>query len=249
MNMRIPITDTTRVLVLTGAGVSAESGIKTFRDSGGLWEGHDVERVASPRGFFDDPLLVWRFYSERRASLVGVTPNAGHRALVELEARLGDRFLLVTQNIDGLHAAAGSQRLVEMHGNICRSRCTVCTRAAFADATAYALGVAPVCGECKARGDFGVLRPDVVWFGEPIPPGVLDRIESFITSAGDQLVFLAVGTSGVVYPAASLVDVAKRVGGTSWLVNLESPANVDGFDHVVLGPSGRELPELLATPI
>ena len=150
--MRISVEPTTHVLVLTGAGISAESGVKTFRDAGGLWEGHDVQRVASPRGFFDDPLLVWRFYSERRASLVGVTPNAGHRALVELEARLGDRFLLVTQNVDGLHAAAGSERLVEMHGNICRSRCTECARPAFADATAYRAGLVPMCGQCKARG-------------------------------------------------------------------------------------------------
>jgi NAD-dependent deacetylase len=243
--MRPSIDNTTHVLVLTGAGISAESGVKTFRDADGLWEGHDVQQVASPRGFFDDPLLVWRFYSERRAALAGVTPNPGHHALVELEQRLGDRFLLVTQNVDGLHAAAGSQRLVEMHGNICRSRCTGCARPAFADATAYKAGVAPMCGQCKGRGDDHVLRPDVVWFGEAIPPGVLDRIEAFVTAAGKRLVFLAVGTSGLVYPAASLVDVAKRVGGTSWLVNLESPANVDGFDHVVLGPAGRELPALL----
>lgn len=122
----LTIDDATHVLVLTGAGISAESGIPTFRDSGGLWEGHDVRVVATPAGFADDPLLVWRFYSERRAAADGVVPNAGHCALVALERRLGDRFLLVTQNIDGLHRAAGSERVIELHGDLMRSRCSAC---------------------------------------------------------------------------------------------------------------------------
>src|SRR5688572_25412777 len=123
--LNLPITDDTRVLVLTGAGISAESGVPTFRDAGGLWEGHDVREVATPAGFARDPLLVWRFYSERRANMNGIAPNDGHRALVELERRLGDRFLLVTQNIDGLHRAAGSERVIDLHGDLMRSRCTV----------------------------------------------------------------------------------------------------------------------------
>lgn len=229
------------VLVLTGAGISAESGVPTFRDSNGLWEGHDVTKVASPEGFAEDPLLVWSFYSQRRANLDGIVPNAGHRALVALEQQLGDRFLLATQNVDGLHTAAGSERVVEMHGAIMRSRCSRCDREPFADTTAYKPKVAPMCGRCKA-----LLRPDITWFGEQLPPGALDRIEAFASRAGKRLVFIAIGTSGAVYPAAGLVDAVKRLGGTSWLVNLEPPANASSFDHIVLGPAARELPALFA---
>jgi NAD-dependent deacetylase len=244
--MRITIDDSTRVLVLTGAGISAESGVPTFRDAGGLWEGHDVTAVASPDGFARDPLLVWRFYSQRRAAMEGIEPNAAHRALVDLERRLGDRFLLATQNVDGLHAMAGSGRMVEMHGGLMRSRCTRCDRPPFADTTAYRPNVAPLCGQCQGRGIDALLRPDIVWFGEMLPEGALDRIEAFVREAGKRLVFVAIGTSGLVYPAAGLVDATKRIGGTSWLVNLEAPANVSLFDHVVLGPAARELPALLA---
>lgn len=243
--MVIALDDSSCVLVLTGAGISAESGVKTFRDAGGLWEGHDVTQVASPEGFARDPVLVWRFYSQRRAAMTGVVPNAGHHALVALEDRLGDRFLLATQNVDGLHAAAGSQRMVEMHGNLMRSRCSSCDRVPFADTTAYRDKQIPMCGECKQQEREALLRPDIVWFGEQLPAGVLERIGNFIANAGRHLVFLAVGTSGVVYPAAGLVDATRRVGGTSWLVNLEAPTNASSFDHVVLGPAGRELPALL----
>jgi NAD-dependent deacetylase len=242
--MPIMLDDQSRVLVLTGAGISAESGVRTFRDAGGLWEGHDVTKVASPQGFDDDPVLVWKFYSQRRAAMTGIVPNAGHHALVALEQRLGDRFLLATQNVDGLHAAAGSERMVEMHGNLMRTRCSACDRAPFADTTAYPDRRVPQCGECKKLGRDALLRPDIVWFGEQLPGGVLDRISSFITSARNKLVFIAVGTSGVVYPAAGLVDSTRRVGGTSWLVNLEASDNASSFDHVVLGPAGRELPVL-----
>jgi NAD-dependent deacetylase len=245
--MRIPIDSSTHVLVLTGAGISAESGVPTFRDAGGLWEGHDVTAVASPEGFANDPLLVWRFYSQRRAGMTGIEPNAAHRALVDLERELGDRFLLATQNVDGLHAAAGSERMVEMHGGLMRSRCTRCDRPPFADTTAYKPNVAPLCGQCKARGVDALLRPDIVWFGEMLPPGAMDRIEGFVRTAGRRLVFIAIGTSGLVFPAAGLVDATKRIGGTSWLVNLDPPANVSQFDHVVLGPAARELPALLSS--
>ena len=139
----------TKVAVLTGAGISAESGVPTFRDAGGLWEGNKIEDVASPEGFVRDPLLVWRFYSQRRANMTSVEPNAGHRALVDVEKRLGDRFLLVTQNIDGLHAVAGSRRMIEIHGNLMTSRCTRCDREPFEDRTAYRDGVAPMCGRCQ----------------------------------------------------------------------------------------------------
>lgn len=243
--MRIPIDSSTHVLVLTGAGISAESGVPTFRDAGGLWEGHDVTEVASPVGFARNPLLVWKFYSQRRAAMEGIKPNAAHAALVDLERRLGDRFLLATQNVDGLHKAAGSERMVEMHGGLMRSRCTRCDREPFEDTTAYKENVAPFCGKCRARGVDALLRPDIVWFGEMLPPGALARIEEFVVDAGRKLVFIAIGTSGLVFPAAGLVDATKQVGGTSWLVNLEPPANATRFDHVVLGPAARELPALL----
>lgn len=244
---RLPLTDDTHLLVLTGAGVSAESGVPTFRDAGGLWEGHRVEDVASPEGFARDPLLVWRFYSRRRAGLETVAPNPAHHALAAVERRLGDRFLLVTQNVDGLHRVAGSERVIDLHGALMRSRCTVCDRPPFEDRTVYRDGVAPMCGRCRAAGTDALLRPDIVWFGELIDRDHLARIERFVDAAGRRLVFLAVGTSGMVHPAAGLVDAAHAVGGRTWLVNADRPANVDRFDHVVLGPAGKVLPELLAT--
>lgn len=237
---------TTHLLVLTGAGVSAESGVPTFRDAGGLWEGNAVEDVASPEGFARDPLLVWRFYAQRRANLEGIVPNPAHHALAEVERRLGDRFLLVTQNVDGLHAAAGSARMIELHGNLMRSKCSRCDRPPFPDRTAYKAGVAPVCGQCQRAGKDALLRPDIVWFGEAIDPAHLAQIEVFVRAAGTSLRFLAVGTSGLVYPAAGLVDVVRQRGGQSWLVNAERPANARQFDHVELGPAGTVLPRLLA---
>jgi NAD-dependent protein deacetylase/lipoamidase len=237
---------TTHLLVLTGAGISAESGIATFRDAGGLWEGNAVEDVASPDGFARDPLLVWRFYSERRAAMANVVPNAAHRALVDVERRLGDRFLLVTQNVDGLHAAAGSERMIELHGNLMTSRCSVCDRAPFADRTAYRTGVAPMCGVCQRAGKDALLRPHIVWFGESIASGALARIEAFVAAAGTDLRYLAVGTSGLVYPAAGLVDVVRARGGKSWLVNADRPVNAASFDEVALGSAGSVLPQLFA---
>jgi len=241
----LPLSSRSRVLVLTGAGVSAESGVPTFRDAGGLWEGHRVEEVASPAGFARDPRLVWRFYSGRRATAATVRPNPGHLALARLEERLGDRFLLVTQNVDGLHRAAGSRRVIELHGNLRMSRCTVCDRPPFADHQVYADQVVPMCGRCHAAGRDALLRPHIVWFGELLDGDHLTRIERFVIEAGADLVYLAVGTSGVVHPAAALVEVAGRVGGATWLVNAEPPANAGRFDHVVLGRSGEILPSLL----
>lgn len=245
-NRMLALDNTTHLLVLTGAGISAESGIPTFRDAGGLWDGHAVEEVASPRGFVADPLKVWRFYSERRAAMDGVVPNAGHRALVDVEKTLGDRFLLVTQNIDGLHTAAGSERVIEIHGTLMRSRCTVCDRAPFEDRTAYRANVAPMCGVCKRAGNDAILRPDIVWFGEPVATGALPRIEAFVAKAGANLRFLAVGTSGLVYPAAGLVDVVRARGGKSWLVNADRPANAASFDEIAIGAAGTVLPQLFA---
>lgn len=244
----LAIDESTHVLVLTGAGVSKESGIPTFRDAGGLWENHRVEEVASPAGFEADPLLVWRFYGQRRRGLRGVLPNAGHRALADLEKRLGDRMLLVTQNVDGLHAAAGSTRVLELHGNLTTSRCSRCDRAPFEDHDTYDGQRVPACGECHARGELALLRPHIVWFGERLDPDHFVRIERFMrNAAGARFLFLAVGTSGLVEPAASFVDAARRLGAETWLVNFERAANTDAFHHFVEGPSGVVLPELLGS--
>jgi len=238
---RLPVDDDTFVLVLTGAGVSAESGIPTFRDANGLWEKHPVEKVASPAGFHADPALVWRFYSQRRAGAAGCAPNPGHHALMTLERKLGDRFLLATQNVDGLHRKAGSERVVEMHGNLFTSRCSRCDRAPFADAEVYAAGHVPACDACTAP-----IRPHIVWFGELLDPDDLERIAAFVKAgARHKLLFLAVGTSGVVYPAAGLVDQVRALGGATWLVNREPPENAARFDRFFEGPSGTLLPALI----
>ncbi|MEZ4236106.1 MAG: NAD-dependent deacylase [Myxococcota bacterium] len=243
----IPIGPDTRILVVTGAGVSAESGIPTFRDANGLWENHPVEAVASPQGFAHDPVLVWRFYSERRAAAAACAPNAGHRALAELEARLGDRFLLVTQNVDDLHRRAGSERLVELHGNLFHTRCARCARPPFRDEALYLDGRVPGCAQCDEAGVHALLRPHIVWFGEVLDDGHLRRIEGFLRDARQHpLLFLAAGTSGVVYPAAALVDLARSHGAESWLVNADRAENAHRFDHFVQGRSGEVLPHLLA---
>lgn len=242
--MRLRIDGDTRLLVLTGAGVSAESGVPTFRDAHGLWENHPVEKVATPEGFEEDPRLVWRFYSERRRKAKTVRPNSGHAALAVAEARMSDRFLLVTQNVDGLHRRAGSVRLVEIHGNLFETRCSGCRREPFPDDREY-LGEPPRCEECAGRGRVGLLRPAVVWFGEVLDPMHLHRISVFVEEArAGRLVFLAVGTSGLVYPAAGMVLQARAAGAEAWLVNSEAPDNVRAFHHFVQGPSGQVLPDL-----
>jgi NAD-dependent deacetylase len=237
----LPLDDRCWLLVLTGAGVSAESGVPTFRGIDGLWRTHPVETVASPDGFDADPALVWEFYSERRARAQDVAPNAGHAALARAEAMLGERFLLVTQNVDGLHRRAGTSRLVELHGNLFTSRCSKCSRAPFADESVYPAGTVPTCDVCGAR-----LRPHIVWFGEMLEERNLAAIEAFLERArGGTLLFLAAGTSGAVYPAAGLVDVARRAGAKTWLVNADAADNAQRFDHVLKGKSGELLPLLL----
>jgi NAD-dependent deacetylase len=245
--VRLKIDSDTRLLVLTGAGVSAESGVRTFRDANGLWEEHPVEQVATPEGFRADPGLVWRFYSDRRRQAKTVEPNPGHHALASVERRMGDRFLLVTQNVDGLHRRAGSERLVEVHGSVFETRCFHCERPAFADDSLHGPGDVPACELCAARGRHGLLRPAVVWFGEMLDPFRMQRIGRFIEDASradGRFVFLAVGTSGLVYPAAGLVFEARAAGAETWLANLEPPENRGAFQWFAQGPSGRVLPEL-----
>lgn len=240
------LTDDTWLLVLTGAGVSAESGIPTFRDGNGLWENHRVEEVASPEGFADDPGLVWRFYSLRRRAALQCQPNAGHVALARVERTLGQRFLLVTQNVDGLHVRAGSRRLVELHGNLFLTRCSNCQRRPFQDEREYETGL-PYCDECARGGTRALLRPHIVWFGEGLDPAHLEVVSDFLDEGRrGRLVFLAVGTSGLVYPAAGMVDLAASAGAETWLVNAEPPANRSRFRHYVEGPSGKVLPGLFS---
>jgi NAD-dependent deacetylase len=225
-----------RVAVLTGAGVSAESGVPTFRNAGGLWEGHRVEDVATPSAFARDPEVVWRFYNARRAALRTVRPNPGHHALAALEGRLGpDRFTLITQNVDGLHRAAGSQHVLEVHGSLARVRCTGC--GAVEDRAGEALDDLPRCGACAA-----LLRPDVVWFGEMLPEDVWEQA---LTAASSCRCFLVVGTSAVVYPAAGLIGMARARGCPVVEVNLEPTAVSHRVDVGLYGPSGEILPRLV----
>lgn len=238
-----------RLLVLTGAGISAESGLATFRGAGGLWENEPVEEVATSGAFERDPARVWRFYGQRRAGVAAARPNAAHLALVEAERRMGDRFLLATQNVDGLHRDAGSRRLVELHGSLWRTRCSRCDRPAFEDRTFPVEPPLPVCDACAGVGGTpALLRPAIVWFGEMLDVADEWAVRQFVGSAafaGAPFAFLAIGTSGTVYPVAGYVRLAKDLGATTWMANLERPANADAFDHVVEGPATDVVPRLL----
>ncbi|MCD4828586.1 MAG: NAD-dependent deacylase [Candidatus Cloacimonetes bacterium] len=221
--------------VLTGAGVSAESGIRTFRDAGGLWESHRLEEVASPPAFARDPELVWRFYKARWENASRARPNPAHEALAAMGAALAGRFVLITQNVDGLHQCAGSAGVLDMHGSLHRCRCTRCD-------THYSMrnvDLTPALPACPACG--GLLRPDIVWFGEM--PHYLDEIEVALRRT---TLFLVAGTSGVVYPAAQFVQMARRNGASAIGVNLEPPDNIACFDTFIQGRAGVVLPQLAA---
>ncbi len=227
-----------RVVVLTGAGISAESGIRTFRGSDGLWEGHRIEDVATPEGFMHDPALVYKFYNHRRRHLAdaSVQPNAAHLALSALEAEMGDDFLLVTQNIDDLHQRAGSKRVLPMHGELRRARCQLCSAVNvwLDDFTQE-----DSCPECNRAGG---LRPHVVWFGEM--PLFMEEIQTALLQAD---VFAAIGTSGNVYPAAGFGALAARAGAVTYEINLEPSKVVSDFDHVITGPATQTVPEWVAS--
>ncbi len=226
-----------RICVLTGAGVSAESGVPTFRASDGLWEGHRIEDVASPIGWNRNPALVWQFYNARCEQVAKVKPNAGHHALVELERRWGAHFLLVTQNVDGLHREAGSTNVLEIHGSLRYTRCLGC--GIVVSRSLESLGDAPECSRC---GD--AIRPHIVWFGE----GLDDETWMAATAGASACdVLLVVGTSAVVYPAASLIPIAKRrtVPATVIEVNLTRTEASNTADIGLYGPSGVMLPKLV----
>jgi NAD-dependent deacetylase len=231
------------VAVLTGAGCSAESGVPTFRASDGLWEGHRIEDVASPDGFRRDPRVVWQFYNGRRANVSRVHPNPGHDALAALERRFADQFTLVTQNVDGLHQQAGSRNVLEIHGSLRRTRCTEC--GAVRDRSLEVLADMPTCELCG-----GLLRPDIVWFGEMLPNAIWEQAVEAVESCD---VFLVIGTSAVVHPAAGLISLARHRGrylgndsrATVIEVNLDRTVASESADIGLYGPSGQLLPQVL----
>jgi len=225
-----------RVVVLTGAGISAESGVRTFRDNGGLWENHRVEEVATPGAWAANPELVWRFYQARRRQLKEVAPNAAHEALAQLEQGLAD-FMLVTQNVDDLHERAGSINVLHMHGELSLMRCESSGQIEHRMEEDDLMDGYLMCRCCVEPAR---MRPHIVWFGE-MPLG-MNQIYDAVEACD---VFVVVGSSGHVYPAAGLVDVARSGGATTVLVNLDRPQNADRFDEIHLGPAGELLPELV----
>ena len=234
---RIRIAPSDRVFVLTGAGISAESGLPTFRASDGLWAGHRVEDVCTPEAREQNPELVWHLYSERRAQGAKANPNAAHIALAELEGRLGKRFFLCTQNVDDLHERAGSTRLIHMHGELAKSRCgEECGQPPIEDRRIYkSLNEVGRC-TCGAR-----LRPHIVFFGEI--PLEMDRIQKEINEA---TLMVVVGTSGSVYPAANFVHWARQNGARTVYIGPEPPLNADAFTNVVKCNAGEVMPGLFA---
>jgi NAD-dependent deacetylase len=230
--MRLSAED--RLFVLTGAGMSADSGLATFRGAGGLWNGHRVEDVATPEAWYANPELVWRFYSMRRRDAMTAQPNAGHGALAALEQKMGERFYLCTQNVDDLHERAGSQRIHHMHGTLFQSRCERCA-VPFADTALYeSASELPRCRDCGRA-----VRPHIVWFGE-IP---LD-MDGIYRELDQATVVLVVGTSGSVYPAAGFVNIANRRGIRTVYVGPEEPLNAVAFNDIVLGTAAEVLPGL-----
>jgi len=229
-----------RLAVLTGAGMSAESGVPTFRDAqSGLWSRFDPMQLASPEGFCADPPLVWRWYAWRRDLVAKAEPNAGHLALAAAASRLASLYV-VTQNVDGLHQRAGSRDVLEVHGNLLRSRCLDDCGVIIAAPADLPSGEPPRCPRCGSW-----LRPDVVWFGEMLDPDVLSEAERRCRSAE---VVLVVGTSGMVYPAAGLPRQARRAGARVLIVNPQ-PSEIDGdADVVVRGTAAAILPALLEPP-
>jgi NAD-dependent deacetylase len=223
------------VAVLTGAGISAESGIPTFRGLGGLWNGRDPMSLATPGAFAADPAVVWEFYNWRRGLVARAEPNPGHRALAEFSRRLPS-LTIATQNVDRLHQRAGSRDVLELHGNLDDVRCTGCGRTF--DRTGETLPPLPSCADCG-----GLLRPGVVWFGESLPPAVWAAAEAAVRRAR---LLLVIGTSAVVYPAAGLVATAQDAGGAVIEINLEATPISDEVDLVLRGKAAELLPAILA---
>lgn len=226
---------TSKLVALTGAGVSQESGLRTFRDSQtGLWAQYKPEDLASPEAFARDPKLIWDWYAWRREAVKGVRPNLGHYALVEIEKHIPG-FTLITQNVDGLHRMAGSQNVVELHGNIQRVRCSECST--FTETWGNDTESVPQCEVCR-----GLLRPDVVWFGESLPR---DQLEAAVEATRACNVFFSIGTSGIVQPAASLAMAARSLGAVVLEINAKLTPLTPNVDYAFHGKSGEILPKLV----
>ncbi len=223
--------DIRNIVILTGAGISAESGVATFRGPDGLWEGHRVEDVATPEGFERDPALVQGFYDARRARLNEVEPNAAHQALARLDRNWPGELLIVTQNVDDLHERAGAKRLLHMHGELKSAWCLACDSRTAWDRD---LGDGPACPVC---GISGQLRPDIVWFGEM--PYEMELIDSALMNAD---LFVSIGTSGAVYPAAGFVQTARHCGARTVEMNLEPSLASVYFDESRIGRAGQLVP-------
>jgi len=223
------------IVILTGAGISAESGIETFRAKGGLWEQYPVQQVATPEGFAADPALVHHFYNLRRAALGSVKPNPAHIALAKLEAHLkeaGGRLTIVTQNVDDLHERGGAKNVIHMHGILTSMLCGACAWRWEFDGKS---SIETVCPACQTRG---AARPDIVWFGET--PYEMDRIDAAIL---DCSLFVSIGTSGAVYPAAGFVQMAKAMGKQTLEINLEPSEGSHWFDETIHGRAGELVPQ------
>lgn len=223
---------------LTGAGISADSGIPTFRGPEGLWRNFRAEDLATPEAFARDPKLVWEWYAWRRELIASKAPNAGHRALVEIEKRCPN-FTLITQNVDGLHGLAGSQDPIELHGNIWKVRCTQCGEITVN--RDIPIRIPPHCQQ-ESRRCKGLLRPHIVWFGEPLDP---INIEKSMTALESCDVMLVIGTSGVVWPAASFAEIARSSGAMVIEINLDHSPLSDLAEEVLLGRASEVLPRLL----
>lgn len=219
-----------RIVILTGAGISAESGLGTFRDEGGLWARHRIEDVATPEGFARDPALVHRFYNIRRAQAAAARPNAAHAALARLEAESSDVVTLVTQNVDDLHRRAGSHHVLQMHGRLAGALCDVCGHQWEAPPEMDEETPCPACHRAAAR-------PDVVWFGEY--PHYMEEIAALLA---ETRIFAAIGTSGQVYPAATFVEDARAAGAETVELSLEPTAVSHLFDHCHSGPATETVP-------
>jgi NAD-dependent deacetylase len=227
-----------KIAVLTGAGISQESGIPVFRGAGGLWRRHRAEQLATPEAFARDPKLVWEWYDWRRSVVAGTEPNPGHLALADLERRAAD-FTLITQNVDGLHDRAGSHHILKLHGDLWLVRCVGCG----AETTDRRLPLPEIPPRC---GCGGLLRPGVVWFGEALPGEIL---QTAVAAARASLVFLVVGTSGAVQPAASLPLLAREAGARVIEVNAEETPLTPVVDLSLRGSAGQLLPQLVETTV
>jgi NAD-dependent deacetylase len=221
------------ISVLTGAGVSAESGIPTFRSNGGFWRNYRFEDLATPAGFARDPKFVWEWYEERRRGIAATQPNAAHFAIAELERR-ASQFTLITQNVDGLHHAAGSKNVIRLHGDIWTVRCTKCS---FEEESRKQLTDLPPRCACGA-----LLRPGVVWFGEMLPEGAIERATTAVLKSD---VFLVVGTSAQVFPAAGLIPLAIQRGATVIEINPEETDFSQDVTFALRGPAAEMMPKLL----